>query len=1293
MDAIFLFSLLTHTKDETRLKFNSPTVQQSNSPTVQRLLNKSSYLALLVLFSMLCGDQSFSYAQSCNPLADFTFTVNGCDVEFQPYSNNSGISHFWTFQSFNNNGSIVSASNIASPIHTFGDANPGTRTVTHTVTIGSVIHTCTKYITVNCNSGCPERAFTYVVNGCTVTFQTFLTGGIWHFGDGASSTLLNPTHTYAVNGDYIVSYTDFNGNTCRKTIRVACDQISSCCTPAFTGEIKRECSVLTLSLSADCTTNGTHSWSILPNVPNACIDVINFFQGMPTQGMIQISNINTCEVTALVVTHNFTCSNGTVLSQTQTFPIQDAGIFIGENGETTLLTDYNCVLPGAIYSSPCIVYSSGIVTVDKDFTFSSTNVRVHPGLAGFDVIKDFTINQNTLVSGNAEPDCNCLWRGIYIYGANTMTTDSDASIQDALYAIRAAYKNNLNIKKTLFRRNFIDIRGTDGQFNLLSFEENRFDGNGPLKNICSLEPLNDVVVAPLGGGLWCNTNVPYQAGSGFAGLYLKDAGVINLPPLAFAKQNLFYNLAVGIDAWDTELSIFRNSRFENIGPSPLAYDIPLGGMAIRYVDSENKGVNGLQMVGNGKFFAGSPDFNNCIFGIYVSSRVSATVNSGTRIGVTNCRILGAHNGVFLSNNCGLSGTFTGTKSGFPRGGIGNNYIEVNPSTGDLYAATVMRLCGIALTDFSSSQSAPEFWENTVDVNQDEPCGSYGIRASGINIPGLNLDQVNINRNQINVNEGAFGIRLSGYSGAWVHDNSNAAFPGAGVFLNYQHLPVDCGGSMWDYSQGISISSGDNNLVGCNDVFSIPPGNRDLAVNLHPNGTFVRNTLNGGRYGAWFASNLNGTRFACNTMSGYTENGLHYTNGADTDNQGISSTVSHGNIWVNSNLALTDAFINLANTIPGNSQYFVRPLPGENPTTNTALFAWFTNNVPNAPTCYYDCPITAPQALIAEITSGDTDVAEGAMFYNYYPEASQWIDERNLLEKLLQNPGLIEGNSLMTGFKAYLENNAIAQLVAVNHNINNLFAISEPQKSDLESYTQTATGLLTQLAYVDSMSHTTLDLAMLESGYVQRDSLMTLLEGIQSASESLINALKQQMLEGIPAVLTDLESIMPSNLYEANEQYVLGVYLQTLYSGNQTSANTIDSLYNIGRECPMVNGPCVYNARNLYEKFTGIVLPEVDCPEEGNRSNERGNQLVSRPTSILIYPNPANDVLMIDLPSDTRIGEYQVSLFNILGKRVLDKHIGYGNNQVSTKELASGVYFAHILQNGMNVITLPVFIQH
>ena len=54
----------------------------------------------------------------------------------------------------------------------------------------------------------PTAAFSYVATGLSVSFtnaSSDATSYLWDFGDGITSTLVNPTHVYALAGDYTVT--------------------------------------------------------------------------------------------------------------------------------------------------------------------------------------------------------------------------------------------------------------------------------------------------------------------------------------------------------------------------------------------------------------------------------------------------------------------------------------------------------------------------------------------------------------------------------------------------------------------------------------------------------------------------------------------------------------------------------------------------------------------------------------------------------------------------------------------------------------------------------------------------------------------------------------------------------------------------------------------------------------------------------------------------------------------------------------------------------------------------------
>ena len=90
-----------------------------------------------------------------------------------------------------------------------------TETGTYSVTVTNPTSGCavTDAVTVTVNYT-PDASFTYTTTGLTVTFNNTSTDGAtysWSFGDAGTSTLENPSHTYAVEGAYTVTLTVTNG--------------------------------------------------------------------------------------------------------------------------------------------------------------------------------------------------------------------------------------------------------------------------------------------------------------------------------------------------------------------------------------------------------------------------------------------------------------------------------------------------------------------------------------------------------------------------------------------------------------------------------------------------------------------------------------------------------------------------------------------------------------------------------------------------------------------------------------------------------------------------------------------------------------------------------------------------------------------------------------------------------------------------------------------------------------------------------------------------------------------------
>src|SRR5207249_3990491 len=148
-----------------------------------------------------------AFTSSCTALTcSFTSTSSDPDGSISAYS--------WTF----GDGATSTAQN---PSHTY--AVGGTYTVTLKVTDNEGATASTsKSVTVTAPNQPPTAAFTASCSGLTCSFTSSSSdpdGSIsaysWTFGDGATSTSQNPSHTYGAAGTYTVTLkvTDNQGAT------------------------------------------------------------------------------------------------------------------------------------------------------------------------------------------------------------------------------------------------------------------------------------------------------------------------------------------------------------------------------------------------------------------------------------------------------------------------------------------------------------------------------------------------------------------------------------------------------------------------------------------------------------------------------------------------------------------------------------------------------------------------------------------------------------------------------------------------------------------------------------------------------------------------------------------------------------------------------------------------------------------------------------------------------------------------------------------------------------------------
>src|SRR5437879_323051 len=142
------------------------------------------------------------------PTANFTFSCPTLTCSFTSTSSDpdgSIASYSWTF----GDGGTSTAQN---PSHSYGAGGSYTVTLTVTDNQGATSTPTSKTVTVTAPNQPPTANFTFSCSGLGCSFTSTSSdpdGSIasysWTFGDGATSTAQNPSHTYGAGGSYTVT--------------------------------------------------------------------------------------------------------------------------------------------------------------------------------------------------------------------------------------------------------------------------------------------------------------------------------------------------------------------------------------------------------------------------------------------------------------------------------------------------------------------------------------------------------------------------------------------------------------------------------------------------------------------------------------------------------------------------------------------------------------------------------------------------------------------------------------------------------------------------------------------------------------------------------------------------------------------------------------------------------------------------------------------------------------------------------------------------------------------------------
>jgi len=245
---------------------------------------------------------------------------------------------------------------------------------------------------------------------------------------------------------------------------------------------------------------------------------------------------------------------------------------------------------------------------------------------------------------------------------------------------------------------------------------------------------------------------------------------------------------------------------------------------------------------------------------------------------------------------------------------------------------------------------------------------------------------------------------------------------------------------------------------------------------------------------------------------------------------------------------------------------------------------------------------------------------------------------------------------------------------------NSFVLNVPLETDYDDYRHcyiALTSLYRFLHFNDSIKESD-------------GELVTFYTGLDDSNIDKYLQLESAIYEGDLSVATSIYSGITAdgdNDVDLNYKTFYGLYinyLNALQEEEEISTTDSTSLFELASQCPALYGPCIYQARSLYNTIYNVSLDFNDCSENlGSRMfNNNFAEGKNNPNEwILIYPNPTtNNLSLINARESEKLS---ISISDISGRIVNSREVTISNHKGSFEfELINGLYVLSI-QNQNN----------
>jgi Secretion system C-terminal sorting domain len=291
-------------------------------------------------------------------------------------------------------------------------------------------------------------------------------------------------------------------------------------------------------------------------------------------------------------------------------------------------------------------------------------------------------------------------------------------------------------------------------------------------------------------------------------------------------------------------------------------------------------------------------------------------------------------------------------------------------------------------------------------------------------------------------------------------------------------------------------------------------------------------------------------------------------------------------------------------------------------------------------------------------------------------AMKWESQRQLYDKLLREPGLINHNEDVSSFYTGSASGAIGQYRAFAQALNDIYAVPASLGSGYQTALDSFNQLSETLQTVESnLSTETYGSSAYELLLAERSDLLAQLEPVNTLLSEYDTLLAIECNVRINDLLTSNLNLPGNEIFHDNERAINAVLLQAYLSQNWNFNSESRAIINgVASQCPLSGGRAVYKARSLQSYYQRPDWGNDNCLTIGERSEHNRPQQLLGPEIFDVFPVPATDRLVVKFES-RRADGFRLRIFDTQGVLKVSQEVTPGATEcaVDLSTFPTGLY--------------------